>query len=200
MKKIPLAAPSVRIYCVLADILIAGIAAVWLVLAFSWLALAVAGLAAALLIFYNIQVFRSAILVDPEGKAITLKGLQARTDDVSAAARVFTREVSLGAHVSRVIVAADGEGAELSVISTLNNINHGYVTEAAARELADALGVEFQETVAPHLYDRRARRTYEQQRREEARIARRQKRQTPAPEDGTPPASGPVNYDELDDG
>ena len=80
MKKISLAAPAVRFGCVLGDVLIAGAAMFWLTLAFSWWALLVVALAGLLIGFYNVQVFRSVVFVDPGAKTVTLRGIQARTD------------------------------------------------------------------------------------------------------------------------
>ena len=192
MKTISLAAPAVRICCVIGDVLVAGAAVVWLVLSFSWWALLVAALAGLLLGFYNVQVFRSVIQVDPGTKTITLRGLQARTDRVEGAAQVYTREVSVNGQATRVIVVENGEGAVLSTISTLNTVNHGYASEIAALELAKALGAQFRPTVPPHLYDRKARRQYRREQR---------KGQPPAEEAREAPRSsaGPVNYDEGDD-
>ncbi len=191
MKTISLAAPAVRICCVIGDVLVAGAAVVWLVLAFSWWALVVVALAGLLLGFYNVQVFRSVILVDPEAKTITLRGIQARTDQVAGAALVYTREVSVNGQATRVIVVENGEGAVLSTISTLNTVDHGYASEIAALELAKALGASFRPTVPPHLYDRKARRQYRREQR---------KGQPPAEEvREAPPSAEPVNYDEGDD-
>lgn len=200
MKKISLSSPAVRISCVAGDVLLGCIAAVWLIFSFSWPALLIILLAAALVCFYTVQVFWAAVLVDREHHTITLKGLQARTDDVSAAAKVFTREVSLEGRAVRVIIVADENGAVLSTISTLNTLNHGYATEIAALELANALGAEFQATVPAHLYDKQARRNYRRQQREEERQARSRRKagKAPAPEQPAPPQNT-VNYDELDD-
>lgn len=204
VKRIPLSAPATRISCIVGDTLMAGFAAVWLALAPSWPAVLVTLFVLALACFYTIQVFRSAILVSPEEKSVTLTGLQTRTDDVSAAARVLTREVQEGQQTARVIVVEDGEGNELSVISTLNTLNHGYACEAIARQLAEALGVSFLPTVPAHLYDRQARREYQRQQQEQERETRRQKRarrKKKIPPKQDPPTVQPpaVNYDEQDD-
>lgn len=204
VKRIPLSSPAIRASCAVGDVLLAGFAVVWLVFSFSWLAVLVTVFVLALACFYTIQVFRSAILVSPEEKVLTLTGLQARTDDVSAASRVFTRETQVGQQTTRVLVVEDGDGNELSVISTLNTLNHGYASEAAARQLAEALGVSFHPTVPAHLYDKQAKRDYQRQQQEQEREARRQKRarrkKKTAPEPDQPTVQPPtVNYDEQDD-
>ena len=111
MKKIPLAAPAARFGCVLGDVLIAGAAALWLLLAFSWWALLVTALAGLLVGFYNVQVFRSVILVDTETGTITLQGIQARTDQADGASRVYTREGSVNGQATRVIVVEGADGS-----------------------------------------------------------------------------------------
>ena len=142
MKKISLAAPAVRFGCVLGDVLIAGAAMFWLTLAFSWWALLVVALAGLLIGFYNVQVFRSVVFVDPGAKTVTLRGIQARTDQVAGASKVYTREVLVNGQTTRVIVIEGEDHSQLSIISTLNTINHGYASEIAAREVAGALGVQ----------------------------------------------------------
>lgn len=192
MKKIPLAAPAARFGCVLGDVLIAGAAALWLLLAFSWWALLVTALAGLLVGFYNVQVFRSVILVDTETGTITLQGIQARTDQAAGASRVYTREVSVNGQATRVIVVEGADGSVLSTISTLNTINHGYASEIAALELAKTLGAEFCPTVPPHLYDRKARRQYRRERTKGRPLEQK------AGEAARP--AGTINYDEADDG
>ena len=189
MKRISLAAPRTRIGCILGDVLVAAAVVLWLILAFSWWAALAAVLAAALMGFYSVQVVRSAILVDPGAKTITLRGIQARTDQAAGAARVYTREVSVNGQATRVIVVEDDGGKVLSTIPTLNTVNNGYISEIAALELARALGAQFCPTVPPHLYDRRARRQY---RKEQAG------RPAAGEGEGSPPAPH-VNYDEEDD-
>ena len=174
MKKLPLSAPNVRRHCIILDAVLICPAAFWLFLAFSWPALLAVVCLLLLLGFYSVQVFSSAILVDPVEKTVSLQGLQQRKDDVSGAARVYTRETALSGRTTRVIVVADGDGRELSVIPTLNNANKGYGCEAVARELAGTLGVEFCPTVPACLYDKAARREQE--------------------------AAPAVNYDEMDGG
>ncbi|MCD7844325.1 MAG: hypothetical protein LUG57_00400 [Oscillospiraceae bacterium] len=212
MKKISLSGQAVRLSCLIGDVLLAGIAGVWLWCAFSWLALLVIGAGAVLLAFYHVLVFRSAVLVEREEKRITLRGLQSRTDDVSAAACVFTEERTVDGHTTRVIQVADESGTILSSISTLSSIHQGYAAEVTAQALAEALGVEFRPTVPKHLYDRKARRAYQREQEEKARQARRQKRQkrknrknrkngqdAPQANDTAEDGPSPVNYDELDD-
>ena len=172
MKKMPLASPAVRGCCIILDAVLACLAALWLFLAFSWPALLAVTALFLLMALYSVQVFCSAILVDPVERTISFRGLRQRKDDVSGAARVRTRETALNGQTTRVIVVEDGDGRELSVISTLNNANKGYGCEAAARELAGTLGVEFCPTVPAHLYDKAARREQE--------------------------AAHTVNYDEMD--
>lgn len=206
MKRILLAAPAVRVSCLVGDGLFCVFAAVWLWLAFSVGALLVVLLALALLAFYNVQVFRSAVLVDPVERTLTLTGLQGRTDDVSAADLVYTRQARVGQQDTRVIVVEDGAGRELSVITTLISLNKGYACETLARQLADALGIRFRPTVAPELYDREARREKDRRRQEqerqekaERRQRRRSARRGEPPQASAPPEAPPVNYDEGDD-
>lgn len=203
MKKLPLSAPNVRCHCIILDAVLAFLAACWLFLAFSWPALLAVVFLLLLLGFYSIQVFCSAILVDPVEKKVSLQGLQHRKDDVSGAASVYTRETALNGQTTRVIVVADGDGRELSVIPTLNNANKGCGCEAVARELAGTLGVEFCPTVPAYLYDKAARREQRRQdereretrRRKEAGRRARGPAETPEQE-----ADHAVNYDEMDDG
>ena len=191
MKKGPLASPAVRCCCIILDAVLVCLAAFWLFLAFSWPALLAAAVLFLLMGLYSAQVFRSAVLVDPVERTISIQGLRQRKDDVSGAARVCTRETALSGQTTRVIVVEDGDGRELSVIPTLNNANKGYGCEAAARELAGMLGVEFRPTVPAHLYDKAARR--EQQRRKEAGIRARGPAEPPEQE-----TAHAVNYDEMD--
>ena len=191
MKKISLAAPAVRFGCVLGDVLIAGSAMFWLTLAFSWWALLVVALAGLLIGFYNVQVFRSVVFVDPGAKTVTLRGIQARTDQVAGASKVYTREVLVNGQTTRVIVIEGEDHSQLSIISTLNTINHGYASEIAAREVAGALGVQFCPSISPHLYDRKARRQYRQE---------NNHREMHERTDQNPVTPGVrVNYDEEDD-
>ncbi len=198
MKTISLSVPAVRISCIIGDFFLAGVAGVWLWYTFSWIALLSIALGALLLGFYNILVFRSAILVDQAGKKITLRGLQERTDDVSAAVCVYTEERKVDSHTTRVIQVADEDGKVLSSISTLNSIRQGFAVEVTAQALAKALGVEFRATIPAHLYDKEAHRKYQQEQRDKACQKRRERKNRRSMRD-TPPAADPVNYDEMDD-
>ncbi len=205
MKRISLAAPAVRVSCIVGDVLFCCFGAVWLLLAFSVGALLVVALALALLVFYNVQVFRSAIRVDPAGRTLTLTGLQSRTDDVSAAAVVCTREARVGQQETRVIVLEDEAGAELCVITTLISLNKGYSCETIAKELAQALDIPFRPTVPLILYDREAKREERGRKQEEEKAARRRRKgrrgagREEAPSGPDQEEKPPVNYDEEDD-
>ena len=61
---------------------------------------------------------------------------------MAGASKVYTREVLVNGQTTRVIVIEGEDHSQLSIISTLNTINHGYASEIAAREVAGALGVQ----------------------------------------------------------
>ncbi len=197
MKKIPLSSPAVRRACVIVDALMAALAAVWLALAFSWLAVVAAAALAVLLGFYTVQVFRCAVLYDPDAKIVTLRGMGGDRVEVSAAAAVCTRETALRNQTTRIISVEDADGVEITAIPTLITVNSGYGAEVPARALAEAMGVAFRPTVDPALYDRAARRAA----REKAKREKRRRRGEPEPlPGGTAESAGPeINYDELDD-
>ena len=202
MNKIPLSSPAVRRCCIILDAVLVCLAAFWLFLAFSWPALLAVVVLILLVGFYSVQVFYSAILVDPVERTVSLQGLRRQKDDVSGAARVYTRETALNGQTTRVIVVEDKDGRELSVIPTLNNANQGCGCEAVARELAGTLGVEFLPTVPAHLYDKTARREQRRQgerereaRRRRKEVGRRAREPAEAPKQE---AAHAVNYDEMD--
>ena len=153
MKRIMLAPLSVRICCIVSDIFFVIIAMAWLITRFSWIALLVLALVAALLCFYNIQIFGSSILVSEKGKTIAITGIQKHTEDISDASSIFSKETKIMGHTTRVIVIEDKKGKEIIQITTLNNLNNGYACEKIAQQLGKLLDVPFHATVPSHLYD-----------------------------------------------
>ncbi len=178
MNKLMLSTPAQRAACLAGDLCLAALAALWLALAPSVPAALACAAGAALLGAYTCLMFRTAVLLRPEARAIDLTGLRRRTDDLSGARAVYTRAAQAGGLTTRVIVVEDGAGRELSVIPTLFTSNQGYGCEPMARRLAEGMGIPFRPTVPARLYDPGARRE-----------ARRQRERDAAPE---------VNYDELD--
>lgn len=176
MKRIALSSSGARISCVVGDLLFCGFALVWLWLSFHWWALLLVLLALALLVFYNVQLFRSAIRVDPVTRQITLTGVQNRTDDVSAARLVSTRLIPSGRQMVRAVVLLDGAGRDLTVLTPMAGGSGPEPCQTIASRLAQALDLELHLPGEPS--DGPA---------------------GPEPSASSPPEETPVNYDEADD-
>ncbi len=175
MKRIPLAGPAVRGFCLAVDVILAALAALWLTRAFSWLVAAVAAVAALILGLYTVLVFRAAILVDPENGTAALRGIQNQRLDLSGARRVYTRAAVVGSQSTRMVVAEGADGRELAVIPTLNGSSER-ACERTAQRLAEALGARFRPS-----------------------LPEKDGKTAPGPVPEPEPEPGPVNYDEQDD-
>ena len=142
MRRIALSSSGARISCVVGDVLFCGFAALWLRLSFRWWALLLVLLALAMLALYNIQLFRSAVLVDRSARTLRLSGLQNRTDDVSAARLVSTRLIPSGRQMVRAVVLTDETGADVCVLTPMAGGSGEEPCLTIASRLAQVLGLE----------------------------------------------------------
>ncbi len=117
-------------------------------------------IAALLVLFYLITVFRAACEVSPGRSTINIKGFLSYTVDISGAAGVKTVKVSNGPFASRSILFLDENGETLKTLPTSFTAHSGAMAEPAAMALSQALGLKFIPALERWEYDRDARKEH----------------------------------------
>jgi hypothetical protein len=131
-------------------------------------------LISALLGFYMISILKSVCLVDTEKKILEVKGYPSYTKDVSKAVLLQTMQRKSGQTVSRVLVFSDAEENIVAVIPTLFTLKRGVMAEPMAKEMAKALGIEFQENVPAWEYDKEKFKEHQKEEEEAEKLARKE--------------------------
>lgn len=177
MKKFELSTPRERITGIVFSVIIS-IALIALLFALrndlTILLLAAAGvvLIIGILVLYVLNVSKAACIPDPENKTLRVLGFQERIIDLADAVQLETITVKSGHVESRSLAFTNAEGGVVAVVPTYFTSKRGVLAEPMAKELAQALGLEFKANVPVWEYDEEARKAHdievEQQEKEEA--------------------------------
>ena len=128
------------------------------------------------LVLYVLNVAKAACVVDPDKNVLRVTGFQDRNIDLSKVANVRTITVKTGHVESRSLAFGDAEGGVVAIVPTYFTSNRGIQAEPMAKELAQALNLEFVATVPVWEYDEEARKQHEievaQQEKEDAKARR----------------------------
>lgn len=108
----------------------------------------------ALLVFYVLNVLKAACIVDAENKTIAVKGATDYTVDISEAVLLQTVGKKNSQTSIRVLVFTDTQENVVASIPTMFTYKQGIWAEPMAKEMAQYLGIEFQQNIPEWEYDK----------------------------------------------
>lgn len=118
-----------------------------------------------LMVFSVATMLKSKCIVNAETKTLEVKGNPSYTKDLSSAVLLQTMVRKSGHTMSRMLVFSDAEETVIAMVSTMFTSRQGILAEPMAKEMAQFLGIGFQENVPAWEYDKEA---YEQHLKDEA--------------------------------
>ena len=122
-------------------------------------------LLAVLMVFSVATMLKSKCIVNAETKTLEVKGNPSYTKDLSKAVLLQTIAKKSGHTMSRMLVFSDAEETVLAMVPTMYTSRQGLLAEPMAKEMAQFLGIDFQENIPAWEYDKEA---YEQHLKDEA--------------------------------
>jgi hypothetical protein len=132
-----------------------------------------------ILVLYVLNVSKAACVVEPGSRILKVTGAQTRTIDLTQAACLETIAIKTGHVETRSLMFTDAEGGKIAVIPTYFTSKRGVLAEPMAKELAQALDLEFFENVPLWAYDKEAMKEHEievaKQQKEEAKARKEAK-------------------------
>lgn len=136
-------------------------------------------LIAGMLIMYVISTLKAACVVNAEEKTMEVRGLSNYTVDLSEAVMLQTRAKKGAQATIRALVFTDAEEKVIAVIPTMFTHKQGVQAEPMAKEMAQYLGIAFQQNVPEWEYDKEKYKEHEkevaEQQRKEAKERRRKR-------------------------
>ena len=118
-----------------------------------------------LMVFSVATMLKSKCIVNAETKTLEVKGNPSYTKDLSKAVLLQTIAKKSGHTMSRMLVFSDAEETVLAMVPTMYTSRQGLLAEPMAKEMAQFLGIDFQENIPTWEYDKEA---YEQHLKDEA--------------------------------
>lgn len=118
-----------------------------------------------LMVFSVVSMLKGKCIVNAETKTLEVKGNSSYTKDLSSAVLLQTMARKSGHTMTRMLVFSDAEETVLAMIPTMFTSRQGILAEPMAKEMAQFLGIDFQENVPAWEYDKEA---YEQHLKDEA--------------------------------
>lgn len=118
-----------------------------------------------LMVFSVATMLKSKCIVNAETKTLEVKGNPSYTKDLSKAVLLQTIAKKSGHTMSRMLVFSDAEETVLAMVPTMYTSRQGLLAEPMAKEMAQFLGIDFQENIPAWEYDKEA---YEQHLKDEA--------------------------------
>ena len=107
-----------------------------------------------LMIFSVISVLTSKCIVNAETKTLEVKGFPSYTKDISSAVLLQTMARKSGHAMTRVLIFSDAEETIIASVPTLFTTRQGVQAEPMAKEMAQFLGIAFQENIPAWEYDK----------------------------------------------
>lgn len=134
-----------------------------------------------LLFLYARNVFRAVCIVDAGTKQLQVRGIKDYTVDVSGATLVQTVVRKNGQTLSRMIVFCNDEEKIIGAVPTMHTFRGGIWADPVAREMAEYLGIAFQQNVPDWEFDKKKYQEHikeeSERQRKEAKERRRKKAQ-----------------------
>lgn len=129
-----------------------------------------------LMVMYVINVFRAVCIADAETKKVDVRGLKNYELDVSEATLVQTVVRKNGQMLSRIIVFCNDEEKIIGAVPTMHTYRGGIWADPLAREMAEHLGIPFQQSVPDWEFDMKKYREHMQEEEEKQRQADKERR------------------------
>lgn len=127
---------------------------------------ALGGLVLSVLMGFSVaSVLKSKCIVNAETKTLEVKGFPSYTKDISSAILLQTMARKNGHAMTRALIFSDAEENVIAIVPTLFTTRQGIWAEPMAKEMAQFLGIDFQENIPTWEYDKEA---YEQHLKDEA--------------------------------
>lgn len=114
-----------------------------------------------ILLLYVLNVTKAACTPDPENKRLLVSGFRQRDIDLSSAVCLETIPVKSGQVEGRSLAFTDAEGRVVAIVPTYFTSKRGMLAEPMAKELAEALNMEFRANVPLWEYDEEARKAHD---------------------------------------
>lgn len=134
-----------------------------------------------LLFLYARNVFRAVCIADAGTKQLQVRGIKDYTVDVSGATLMQTIAKKNGQSTVRMIVFSDEEDRILATVPTMYTFRGGIWADPVAREMAEYLGIAFQQNVPDWEFDKKKYQEHikeeSERQRKEAKDRRRKKAQ-----------------------
>lgn len=134
-----------------------------------------------LLVLYARNVFRAVCIADAETKKLEVRGIKDYTVDVSKATLMQTTIRKNGQSSVRVILFSDEEDQIIAVVPTMYSFRGGIWADPVAKEMAEHLGIAFQQNVPDWEFDRKKYQEHvkeeDERQRKEAKERRQKKMQ-----------------------
>lgn len=129
----------------------------------------------ATMVFYIVSILKSKCIVDTEKKILEVKGYPSYTKDISDAVLLETLPRKSGHAVTRVLVFSDAKGDVVAMVPTLYTYKQGILADPMAKEMADALGIEFQRNVPEWQYNKEKYQEHLKEEAEQEKIERKER-------------------------
>ena len=133
-----------------------------------------------ILVLYVLNVSKAACVYDPATNTLKVLGFQERSIDLSKVTCLQTITVKSGHVEGRSLAFTDAEGTVVAIVPTYFTSKRGVLAEPMAKELAQALNLEFIANVPAWEYDEEARKAHDievaQQETEEAKARKEAKK------------------------
>lgn len=129
----------------------------------------------AAMVFYIISITKSLCVVDTEKKVLEIKGYPSYTVDVSTAVLLETLPRKSGHAMTRVLVFSDANENVVAVVPTLYTYKQGALADPMAKEMAEALGIEFRRNVPEWQYDKSKYQEHLKEEAEQEKIERKER-------------------------
>lgn len=129
----------------------------------------------ATMVFYIVSILKSKCIVDTEKKVLEIKGYPSYTVDVSTAVLLETLPRKSGHAMTRVLVFSDANENVVAVVPTLYTYKQGALADPMAKEMAEALGIEFRRNVPEWQYDKSKYQEHLKEEAEQEKIERKER-------------------------
>ena len=128
------------------------------------------------LILYIRNVLRATCFVDAAAKKLEVKGYPDRIFDLSSAAMLQTVAKRNGQNSSRVLLFTDEDMQVVATVPTMFTFRGGIYAEPMAKEMAEELGIAFQQNIPAWEYDKEAFKIHQKEEAEQEKLEAKERR------------------------
>lgn len=128
------------------------------------------------MVMYMLNVLKAVCIVDAAAKKLEVKGINARTIDLSSAVLLQTVAKRNGQSASRVLLFTDVDMQVVAAVPTMFTFRGGMYAEPMAKEMAAELGIAFQENIPAWEYDKEAFKIHQKEEAEREKLEAKERR------------------------